>query len=307
MALRRHTKQARTSSSNHDLFDEQFLKQLEYLFIVSRKMFAGVTRSDRRNRRVGSGIEFADYRDYAPGDDFRYLDWNILGRMDRLLLRLFEQEEDLHIYLLLDTSASMAISQPAKLHYAMQIVAALAYVALANLDRVAVATLADALRASLAPARGRGRIFKILEFLRGVHATGGTHMTASVTSFVHQYARRGLAVLISDFYDFDGCQGAINVLRYNHFEPIVIQIYDQHDAHPPLTGDVRLVDCETNEVRPVTLTTRTLRAYANEHEAYCRTLEGFCLTKQVPYFRADTRVAFHELILRIFRHGGFLR
>ena len=104
-----------------DLFDEHFLKTLEYLYIVSKKVFAGRARAERRTRKVGSGIEFADYREYVPGDDLRYLDWNIYGRMDKLLLRLFEEEEDLYIYLLLDISDSMRMGSPPKLHYAMQI------------------------------------------------------------------------------------------------------------------------------------------------------------------------------------------
>ena len=120
------------------LFDEAFLKKLEILHIISRKVFTGRLRAERRTRKVGSGIEFADHRKYTWGDDFRYIDWNVYGRVDKLLLRLFEEEEDLYIYLLLDTSKSMLIGEPLKLHYAMQVAAALSYVGLANLDRVAI-------------------------------------------------------------------------------------------------------------------------------------------------------------------------
>ena len=94
------------------LFDERFLKTLEHLHMVSRKVFTGNLRAERRTRKVGSGIEFADHRTYARGDDFRYIDWNLYGRLDRLLLRLFEEEEDLHIYILIDCSDSMAIGNP---------------------------------------------------------------------------------------------------------------------------------------------------------------------------------------------------
>lgn len=159
-------------SGDGELFDEGFLKKLEYLHIVSRKLFTGRTRAERRSRKVGSGIEFADHRDYAPGDDFRYLDWNIYGRMGKLLLRLFEEEEDLHIYFLLDISDSMAMGAPSKVHYGMRVAAALCYVGLANLDRVSVTTFADGLRDRLPPARGKGRIFKVLDFLRAVTPAG---------------------------------------------------------------------------------------------------------------------------------------
>ena len=137
------------------LFDERFLKTLEHLHMVSRKVFAGNLRAERRTRKVGSGIEFADHRTYARGDDFRYIDWNLYGRLDKLLLRLFEEEEDLHIYILVDVSDSMAIGSPLpKLHYAMQVGAALAYVGLANLDRVAIIPFGDRLhRPAAADAR----------------------------------------------------------------------------------------------------------------------------------------------------------
>lgn len=311
MALRR-TKRARSSSSARsgvadDLFDEQFLKKLEYLNIVAKKLFSGVMRAERHTRKVGSGVEFADHREYVAGDDFRYIDWNILGRMDRLLLRLFEEEEDLSIYLLLDISDSMRLGDPPKLRYAMQVAAALAYVGLANLDRVSLVTLADGLRDRLPPARGKGRIFKVFEFMRGVSPGGRTQLETALRAFVHQNKRRGLAVLLSDFYDPEGYQAAINVLRYNKFEPLILQIYDPKEAKPRLRGDLRLLDCETGEAREVTITPGLLSAYAEAHAAYCRELEEFCSSKQVPLFRADTSVPFEDLVLRVFRRGGFLR
>lgn len=290
-----------------ELFDEAFLKKLEYLHIVSKKLFSGQGRAERRTRKVGSGIEFADHREYAPGDDFRYIDWSILGRMDRVLLRLFEEEEDLYIYLLLDVSDSVRMGTPSKLHYGMQVAAALAYVGLANLDRVSIITLADGLRDRLPPARGKGRIFKVFEFLRGVSPGGKTELAGALRSFVHQNKRRGLAVLISDFYDPAGYQDAINVLRYNRFEPFLIQLYDAAEARPKLKGDLQLIDCETGEIREITVSARMLQLYAEEHERYCKELEEHCVTKQVPLFRADTRTPFDELILNIFRRGGFLR
>src|SRR5205085_12362428 len=127
-----------------DRFDEHFLKKLEYLYIVSKKIFAGRMRAERRTKKTGSGIEFADHRNYTLGDDFRYIDWNIYGRMERLLLRLFEEEEDLSIYMLLDASVSMRIGDKApKLQYAMKVVAALCYIGLANLDRVSIIPFSD--------------------------------------------------------------------------------------------------------------------------------------------------------------------
>ncbi len=290
-----------------DLFDEQFLKKLEYLHIVAKKIFTGATRAERRTRKIGSGIEFADHRDYTAGDDFRYLDWNIYGRMDKLLLRLFEEEEDLHIYLLLDISDSMQLGDPPKLRYAMQVCAALCYIGLANLDRVSIVSFADGLRDRLPPARGKGRIFKVFDFLRALQPGGQTSLGPSLRSFVHQNKRRGLAVLLTDFYDPAGFEDAVNVLRYNRFEPLAIQIYDRREANPQIKGDLQLIDCETGEVREITVSARLLQAYAREHQRYCEELVEFCTAKHVPLFVGDTSVPFDELILRILRRGGFLR
>ena len=308
------------------LFDDVFLKKLEYLYLVSKKLFAGRTRAERRTKKVGSGIEFADHRNYTRGDDFRYIDWNIYGRMDKLLLRLFEEEEDLSIYMLLDASVSMGIGAPApKLHYAMKLCAALCYVGLANLDRVAVQPFATDLLERLPPARGKGRIFKVFEFLRGVDQgaslrsaprwaqpsgappDGLTRLGPCLTRFVQQTKRRGMVVVVSDFYDPSGYEEGLNVLRYNKFEPFVIQIYDEKEANPPLHGDLTLIDCETGEPKEVTISASLLEAYKREHEKYCQELATFCTQRAIPFFRTHTGVPFDDLVLRIFRAGGFLR
>ena len=289
------------------LFDDRFLRTLEHLHLVSRKVFAGNLRAERRTRKVGSGIEFADHRTYARGDDFRYIDWNLYGRLDRLLLRLFEEEEDLHIYLLVDCSDSMAIGTPPKLHYAMKVAAALSYVGLANLDRVAILPFSSRIHGRLPPARGKNRIFRVFEFLRDVEIGGTTDVATAAKIFVSQNKRRGLAVLISDFYDPAGFEEGINTLRYNKFEPFVLQVYDPKEAAPNLHGDLALVDCETGELREVTVSKALLEAYTREHERYCKELEDFCTARAVPFFRTHTGIPFDDLVLRIFRVGGFLR
>ncbi|MBI4511366.1 MAG: DUF58 domain-containing protein [Deltaproteobacteria bacterium] len=289
------------------LFDDEFLKKLEYLLIVSKKIFAGRLRAERRTKKTGAGIEFADHRDYTAGDDFRYIDWNIYGRMDKLLLRLFEEEEDLSIYLLVDASKSMTIGEPPKFHYALKLAAALCYVGLSNLDRVSIAPFSDDLGERLPPARGKGRIFKVFDFLGKIEPHGVTKLGPSMTKFVHQTHRRGMAVLISDFYDPAGFEEGINVLRYNKYEPFVIQLYDEKEANPALFGDLTLIDCETGEQKEVTISHRLLEEYKREHERYCHELEEFCTRRAVPFFRTHTGVPFDELVLRIFRQGGFLK
>ncbi|HEY0192024.1 MAG TPA: DUF58 domain-containing protein [Kofleriaceae bacterium] len=299
---------ANRAQDRSKLFDDRFLRTLEHLHLVSRKVFAGNLRAERRTRKVGSGIEFADHRTYARGDDFRYIDWNLYGRLDKLLLRLFEEEEDLHIYILIDVSDSMAIGSPLpKLHYAMQVGAALTYVGLANLDRVSIIPFAGKLIDRLPPARGKNRIFRVFDFLRNCDIGGKTELAECMKTFVAQHKRRGLAVVISDFYDPDGFEQGLNTLRYNKFEPFVLQVYDHREAEPQLHGDLALVDCETGDTREVTVSKSLLEAYQREHERYCQELEAYCTKYAMPFFRTHTSIPFDELVLKIFRSGGFLR
>lgn len=289
------------------LFDEEFLKKLEYLFIVSKKVFAGKLRAERRGRKVGTGVEFADHRDYAPGDDFRYIDWNIYGRMQKLLLRLFEEEEDLSVYLLLDASSSMLMGEPPKFDYARRVVAALGYIALANLDRVNIIPFADELKPQLTPRRGKGQVFRVFEFLGAIQPGGETDMESSFRSFVHQTRRRGLAVVVSDFFDPHGYGRGLKLLRHNRFETFALQVCDPAEAHPAVKGDLRLLDTETGEERLATVSPQVLRAYEREFEEYCERLEGYCTSIQTGFIRTLTSTAFEELVLKVFRQGKFLK
>lgn len=308
------------------LFDDGFLRTLEHLHLVSRRVFSGNIRAERRTRKVGSGIEFADHRTYTRGDDFRYIDWNLYGRLDKLLLRLFEEEEDLHIYFLVDVSNSMAFGAPMpKLHFAMQVTAALSYVGLANLDRIAIVPFSNRLGDHLPRTRGKNRIHRVFEFLRSCTIGGITDVAECMKSFVAQHKRRGLAVVISDFYDPKGFEQGINTLRYYKHEPFVLQVYDQREAKPLMRtepgklsvagrpgmsltwGDLTVVDCETGESRDVTLSKSLLEAYEREYQQYCKNLETYCTKYAVPFFRTHTAIPFDELVLTIFRSGGFLR
>jgi uncharacterized protein (DUF58 family) len=295
------------ADASEELFDDEFQRKLDYLAMVSRRVFSGATRAERRTKKTGSGVEFADHRDYVAGDDFRYLDWSAYQRFDRLLIRLYEEEEDLSIYFILDSSASMGFGGGEKLRQAKRLCAALAYVGLANLDRIAIVTATDEISGRMQATRGKARIFRVFRFLTGVKAVGATDLGDAMKTFVAQHKRRGLAVVLSDLYDPAGFERGINVLRYNRFEPFVLHLVDPTDARPDLRGDVRVYDCETGDEREVTVTAKVLERYAQAYEEYLEEIKRFCVGKQVSYFRADVNVPFDELILRVFRRGGFLR
>jgi uncharacterized protein (DUF58 family) len=292
-------------------FDERFLRRLESLVLTIRRsrMSAGLLRANRASKRVGAGLEFADHRDYAAGDDLRYLDWNLYGRLGRLALRLFQEEEDLLIEVLVDASASMSVGTPAKLDLALQIGAALAYVGLANLDRVAFSPLGDDHVALLPPARGKGAILPILRFLEGVRADGRTGLAAAVRGFLgrRRRRRRGLAIVISDFYDPAGHRAALDLLRHHRLEVVAIQVSAPQEVAPDLHGDVELRDVETGESRELTVSPSVLAAYRRRHQMLLRELEGYCRERAIPCFTVVSDQAFDAVVLRMFRAGGLLR
>lgn len=294
-------------AGDDDLFGDDFQRRLEMLAIVSRRVFAGRLRAERRSKKKGSGVEFADHRDYVPGDDFRQIDWNVYQRFGRLLIRLYEEEEDLSIYFIVDCSASMAFGGGRKFDQARRLGAALAYVGLANLDRVTVAGVTDSVLSRMPPTRGKGRIFKVFQFMRGLEPGGPTDLKEALEMFVAQHKRRGLAVLISDFYDPAGFEAGINVLRYNKFEPYALHVVDSNEAKPNFKGDVMLYDVETGEEREVTVTPALLERIGEAYGEYRTNIERFCVSRQVPYFAADVDAPFDELVLSVFRRGGFLR
>src|SRR5579871_4949722 len=180
------------------LLEPQFLARLEQLELVSRKIFLGRLKGERRSKRKGQSVEFADYRNYVVGDDLRFLDWNLYARLDRLFLRLFMEEEDLHVYLLVDNSLSMDFGTPSKLHYAKQLAAALGFIGLVNLDRVVVEAFNDRLTQSMPPLRGRRSLWRLLDFLRKIEPAGPSNLRQALKTFTLKCSGKGIVVLLSD-------------------------------------------------------------------------------------------------------------
>ena len=292
------------------LFDDEFQRKLESLALVSRRVFAGRMRAERRSKKKGSGVEFADHRAYAPGDDFRFVDWNVYRRFGKLLVRLFEEEEDLSIYFIIDCSGSMAFGSPSKFDQARRLCAALAYVGLANLDRVTLVAAHENAGSVMPSTRGKNRIFKVFQYLNQLECSGVTDLGQSLKTFVAQHKRRGLALLISDLYDPNGFEAGINVLRYNKFEPYVLHMVEPNGgslAQRAILGDINVYDCETGEEREVTVTERMLEQIVEAHREYDSAIQRFCTRSHVPYFAAPPDVPFDELVLRVLRRGGVLR
>src|SRR5438270_5308585 len=186
------------------LLDPEFLHKLEQLELVSKKIFVGRMKGERKSKRRGSSVEFADHRQYSVGDDLRHIDWNVYGRLDRLFLKLFLEEEDLHFYTLLDTSLSMDFGDPTKLHYGKQVAAALAFIGLVNQDRVVLDTFGSALESGLPSVRGRSQMWRVVQYLEHLEPSGGSDLTAAAKSFAIKHTGKGVVVVISDFLDKHG-------------------------------------------------------------------------------------------------------
>jgi uncharacterized protein (DUF58 family) len=284
------------------LFDTQFLTRLEYLSLVSRKVFQGELMAQRRTTQTGSGVEFADHRQYATGDDFRYLDWNLYARHGELLLKRFQEEEDLHVYILLDCSRSMSVSDSVRFDLARQLTAALAYVAMSDLDRVAVFAFADGVLDHFPLTRGKERILSLMEWLDNLQVSGETTSLKNLTNqFVQRGHRKGLAILISDFYDPQGFRPGLDLLRHHGYEPSVIQLHSPEEANPKLLGDVELADVETGEVRKLTVTENSLQRYRDRFNQFLGELTSYCTSYGIDCTISNSSVAFDDLLLAMMR------
>ncbi len=287
------------------LFPPDFLTRLEYLSIISKRVFRGSLLAQRRTMQLGSGIEFSDHREYTPGDDLRYLDWNIYARHGDLLLKRFQEEQDLHVYLMLDCSRSMAFGTPAKFDLARHLVAALAYIALADLDRIGIVAFADGILNELPVTRGKARILPVMQFLEKAPIAGqDTNLARAVQGLLHRGSRTGLVVVISDLFDEHGFQKGLDQLRYRRFDTHVIQLHDPKEADPALLGDVELVDVETESIRKVTVTERNVRTYKRLFKEHQAAVRDYCAGYELGCTQSASTVPFDDLVMRMMRASG---
>ncbi len=284
------------------LFPPDFLTRLEYLSIMSKRVFRGSLLAQRRTMQMGSGIEFSDHREYTHGDDLRYLDWNIYARHGDLLLKRFQEEQDLHVYLMLDCSRSMAFGDPAKFDLARQLTAALAYIALADQDRIGVVAFADGILSEFPVTRGKARILTLMKFLENLPSTGQeTNLGRAVQGLLHRGTRTGLAVVISDLFDEHGFQSGLDQLRARRFDSHVLQLHDPKEADPSLLGDVEFVDIETESVRMVTVTEKNVKTYKRLFQQHQQAVRDYCTNYGLGCTQSPSIVPFDQLVLSMMR------
>jgi uncharacterized protein (DUF58 family) len=294
-------------ASSTPLLEPDFLARLEQLELVSRKIFMGRMKGERRSKRKGQSVEFADYRNYVVGDDLRFLDWNLYARLDRLFLRLFMEEEDLHFYVLIDNSLSMDFGTPTKLHYAKQVAAALGFIGLINLDRVLVEAFNDRLVQSLPALRGRRTFLRLVGFLDKLEPAGPSDLARALRAFSLKSSGKGIVVVLSDFMDKGGYEEALRYLVARQMDVYVIQILSQEEIDPDITGDLKLVDVEDADAAEVTVNGPLLRRYRENLAAYRAALHEFCTRRGVSCLFTSTEVPFDRLVLTYLRQRGLLR
>lgn len=290
-----------------DLLDADFMARLERLEFVSRKIFAGKMRGERRTKRRGESVEFADYRPYVVGDDLRFLDWNILARLDKLFLKLFLQEEDLHVGVLLDASKSMDWGRPSKALYAKRVAAALAYIGLCNFDRVSIYPYANGLRFELPGVRGRRMMFKVIEFLTGLEPDGVSNLTLACKQYAIRHPQRGILLVLSDFFEKGGFEQGLRYLLGRDLDLYTVQILSPEEMEPELAGDLQLRDVEDDDLAEVTVSRALLNRYKQNLQAYCGALKEFCARRGMAYLFTGTDVPFDQLVLSYLRRRGLLK
>ncbi len=289
------------------LLAPEFLRRLETLELVSKKIRAGRLKGDRLSKRKGRGSEFADFRPYSIGDDLRFLDWNLYGRLEKLFLRLFLEEEDLHVHLLVDVSRSMDYGSPTKLRYAKQVAAALGFVGLLNMDRVAVETIGGVKTERSQVYRGRPSLWRMVKFLDDLQPQDSGDFSRSLRGFTMRAKGRGVAIILSDFMDKNGYEEGFKFLAARNLDVYAIQILSHEEIHPAFAGDLKLTDIEDDDVAEVTISAPLLKRYEATLDAFRGAIASFCTRRGVSYLFTSNKVPFEKLVLTYLRGRGLLR
>lgn len=289
------------------LLGPQLLAQLERLELVSRKVFRGRMKGERRSKRKGQSVEFADFRSYVHGDDLRFIDWNTYARLDRLFLKLYLEEEDLHFYALIDASASMDFGEPSKLRYATQLAAALGFIGLVRSDRVRIETLGQSVRQPGPVWRGRRSLWRMVNHLEQIEPGENVSLAEGVKNFCLRNSGKGIVVLISDLLDKDGFQEALRYLVARQMDAYVVHVLSPEEMNPEIKGDLRLVDCEDADVAEITVSAPLLKRYQQTLAAFVEGAREFCTRRGMPYLLANTDVPVDQLIASYLRKRGLVR
>jgi uncharacterized protein (DUF58 family) len=288
------------------LLSPEFMARLDQLDVVSRKLLAGKMKGERRSKRRGQSVEFADYRNYVIGDDLRFIDWNIYARLDRLFLKLFLEEEDLSLYVLCDVSKSCDFGNPNKALYIKQVAAALGYVGLVNYNRVTIAAMNDTVVADTGAMRGRTKVNQMIDFVSKLEVQGTSDLAAACKRFALANRRKGVCVVLSDFFDKGGYENGLRYVAGGNYDLFCVQTLAPQEIEPDLQGDLKLKDIEDDDEAEVSITQPLIKQYKATLNAYCLALKDYITRRGGTYLFTSTAVPFDTLVLNYLRERGLL-
>ena len=308
-----------TQVEGMSLLTPELLRRLEQFQLLAQRRAKSSLKGERRSKARGQSVEFADYRNYVSGDDFRYLDWNLYGRLDRLFLKLYEEERELPVTVFLDSSESMTFGEPRKFDFARQVAAAVGYVALCGFDRVSVMTFPDmppmteselkarsqelAARGALRSVRGRKSALQFFQNINQLTARGATELNEALRRGALQVRQAGMAVVLSDFLDPAGYESGLTALVGRGFQVNAVQILAPEELNPAAYGDLRLIDSETGAEQEVTFGKYRLNAYKQTVQNFCQRLREYCASRGINFFMAGSDTPLEELLLKQLRQA----
>lgn len=295
------------STASIPLLSPQLLAQLERLELVTRKIFRGRMKGERKSRRKGQSVEFADFRNYVPGDDLRFIDWNLFARLDRLFLKLFLEEEDLHFYCLIDASKSMSFGEPTKLQFAKQLAAALGFIGLCRADRVKLEALGNSRKHPGPALRGRASMWRMLDYLEKIEPDNNVSLVDGVKDFALCNSGKGIVVLISDLMDKQGYEAALRFLLAREMDIYVIHILAPEEIDPEVKGDLKLVDCEDGDIAEITVSRPLMERYKRTLATFIESAREFCTRRGMSYLMSSTATPVDQIVSGYLRRKGLVR
>jgi len=299
------------------LLTPELLRRLEQFQLLAARRAKSSARGERRSKARGQSVEFADYRNYSHGDDFRYLDWNLYGRLEKLFVKLYEEERELPVRIFLDASESMTFGEPRKFDFARQIAAAIGYVALCGFDRVSVIPFPEqipaesgansqsqqAIRGALRAVRGKKSSMTFFQNLSAVTAGGSADLNQALRRGALEARQAGVAIVLSDFLDPAGYEPGLGALIGRGFQVNAVQILAPEELKPTTYGDLRLVDSETGGLQEVTFGKFRLKSYQQTVQNYIQRLREFCTPRGIHFFSVSSDTSLEKLLLKQLREA----
>lgn len=301
-----------------ELLDPKLIARLSQLDLSSNKIFAGKLKGERRSKKRGESVEFADHRPYSTGDDLRHIDWNVFARLDQLFMKLFLEEEDLSLHIVIDASASGDCGEPNKFYYMQQTAMALAYIGLVNLNRVAITALGtrdpaiapqgeEGIAGTIRDLRGRRRIQDVARFLCSISPDGSTDFGKAAKRIAMSRRGKGIMIVMSDFFMKEGYETGLRLLSGRGYDVFALQILAPQEVEPDVAGDLRLIDIEDLDHAEVTVSSPLLKKYKQNLAAYCEDMRTFCARREITALTVQTDTPVDTLLLDYMRKRGVLR